>query len=246
MAILQVEGLEVKYGKIRAVVGLDLEVREGEIATLVGVNGAGKSSTIHAICGVVHATGRITFAGERIERLKAHQRMARGIAHVPEGRRIFTNLTLRENLFLGGVHRNDRRQMEHDIGSALDPFPRLRNRLDERAFNLSGGELQMLALARGLIAKPRLLLLDEPSLGLAPRVVEEVFRLIGTLQREGMTILLVEQNVRQALTVANRGYVLESGKIILSGKGKDLLHDETVMRSYLGFRQPTSTTQKEA
>ncbi len=237
MALLEVQNLEVQYEKIRAVAGLDLDVHEGEIATLIGINGAGKTSTIRAICGVVPvAHGRIVFAGEDITRLRAHRRMAMGICHVPEGRQIFTNMTLRENLLLGGYHRSDRRQLERDVDSALDPFPRLQHRLDEHAYNLSGGELQMLALARGLIARPRLLLLDEPSLGLAPQVVQEVFRLIRTLRRQGMTILLVEQNVRQALKIADRGYVLESGRIVLSGMAKDLLIDDTVARYYLGVR----------
>lgn len=245
--LLQVQALEVHYGKIRAVVGLDLEVHEGEIVTLVGINGAGKTSTIRAICGVVPAAGgRIVFAGEQIERLRAPRRMAMGIAHVPEGRQIFINMTLRENLLLGGYHRSDRHQLERDIESALDPFPRLQNRLDEHAYNLSGGELQMLALARGLIARPRLLLLDEPSLGLAPKVVRELFRHLGTLQQQGMTILLVEQNVRQALTIANRGYVLESGRIILSGAAKDLLHDKMVAESYLGIKRDTAVNGKGA
>ncbi|MFQ5897417.1 MAG: ABC transporter ATP-binding protein [Candidatus Methylomirabilia bacterium] len=238
MSLLQLKGLEVQYGKIRALVGLDLEVEEGEIVTLLGVNGAGKTSTIHAICGVVPpAAGRIEFDGERIDRLPAHRIMAMGIAHVPEGRQIFTNMTLRENLLLGGYHRPDQRHLERDIAAVLELFPRLQNRLGERAFNLSGGELQMLAVVRGLMARPRLLLLDEPSLGLAPQVVRELFRLIRTLQQQGITILLVEQNVRQALTIANRAYVLESGRVILSGEAHALLRDETVVQSYLGVKR---------
>jgi branched-chain amino acid transport system ATP-binding protein len=247
MRLLTVQGLEVRYGKIRAVMDLDLEVHEGEIITLVGVNGAGKTSTIRAICGVVPAAGgRIEFAGERIERWRAHRRMALGVAHVPEGRQIFTNMTLRENLLLGGHHRRDRRGLERDIAAALELFPGLRDRLDEQALNLSGGELQMLALSRGLMARPRLLLLDEPSLGLAPQVVSEVFRLIRTLRQRGMTILLVEQNVRQALGIADRGYVLESGRVILSGTAEDLLYDEGVARSYLGVKRDGGHGSREA
>ena len=237
MTLLMVEGLDVHYGKIRAVLGLDLAVEDGEIVTLVGVNGAGKSSTIRAICGVeTPAAGRIEFAGQRLDRLPAHRIMALGVAHVPEGRQIFTNMTLCENLLLGACHRTDQDQIARDIETDLDLFPRLQGRLDERAYNLSGGELQMLALLRGLMARPRLLLLDEPSLGLAPLVVKDLFRLIRTLRDRGVTILLVEQNVRQALTVADRGYVMESGQLILSDKAQDLLADEQVVHAYLGVK----------
>ncbi|MFQ5567473.1 MAG: ABC transporter ATP-binding protein [Paracoccaceae bacterium] len=245
MSLLQVKGLDVRYGKIRAVVGLDLEVEEGEIVALLGANGAGKTSTIHAVCGVVPpAGGRIEFGGRRIDRLPAHRIMGMGITHVPEGRQIFANMTLRENLLLGGYHRGDQHQLARDITGVLDLFPRLQNRLDERAFNLSGGELQMLALVRGLMARPRLLLLDEPSLGLAPQVVREVFRLIRSLQQQGMTILLVEQNVRQALAIANRGYVLESGRVILSGDTDALLRDDSVVQSYLGVKRAVTTDSR--
>jgi branched-chain amino acid transport system ATP-binding protein len=238
MTLLTVEGLDVRYGKIRAVVGLNLAVNDGEIVTLVGVNGAGKSSTIRAICGVeTPAAGRIEFAGQRLDRLPAHRIMALGVAHVPEGRQIFTNMTLRENLLLGACHRKDQDQVARDIETDLELFPRLRGRLDERAYNLSGGELQMLALLRGLMARPRLLLLDEPSLGLAPLVVKDLFRLIRTLRDRGVTILLVEQNVRQALTVADRGYVMESGRLILSGKAQYLLADDQVAHAYLGVKR---------
>ncbi len=238
MTLLTVEGLDVRYGKIRAVVGLDLAVNDGEIVTLVGVNGAGKSSTIRAICGVeTPAAGRIEFAGQRLDRLPAHRIMALGITHVPEGRQIFTNMTLRENLLLGAYHRQDQDQVARDIETDLELFPLLQGRLDERAYNLSGGELQMLALLRGLMARPRLLLLDEPSLGLAPLVVKDLFRLIRTLRDRGVTILLVEQNLRQALSVADRGYVMESGRLILSGKAQDLLSDDQVMQAYLGVKR---------
>ena len=238
MTLLTVEGLDVRYGKIRAVVGLDLAVNEGEIVALVGVNGAGKSSTIRAICGVEKpAAGRIEFVGQRLDRLQAHRIMALGIAHVPEGRQIFTNMTLRENLLLGAYHRKDQDQVARDIETDLKLFPRLQGRLDERAYNLSGGELQMLALLRGLMARPRLLLLDEPSLGLAPLVVKDLFQLIHALRERGVTILLVEQNVRQSLTVADRGYVLESGRLILSGKARDLLANDQVAQAYLGVKR---------
>lgn len=244
MTLLMVEGLDVRYGKIRAVVGLDLTVSEGEIVTLVGGNGAGKSSTIRAICGVeTPAAGRIEFAGRRLDRLPAHRIMALGVAHVPEGRQIFTNMTLRENLLLGAYHRKDQDQVARDIETDLELFPRLQGRLDERAYNLSGGELQMLALLRGLMARPRLLLLDEPSLGLAPLVVKDLFRLIRRLRDRGVTILLVEQNVRQALTVADRGYVMESGRLILSGKAQDLLADDQVAHAYLGVKRQSKHSE---
>ena len=237
MTLLKVEGLDVRYGKVRAVIGIDLAVNEGEIVTLVGINGAGKSSTIRAICGVeTPAAGRIEFAGQRLERLPAHRVMGLGVAHVPEGRQIFTNMTLRENLLLGAYHRKDRYQVARDVETDLELFPHLRGRLDEGAYNLSGGELQMLALLRGMIARPRLLLLDEPSLGLAPLVVKDLFRIIRRLRDGGLTILLVEQNVRQALTLADRGYVMESGRVILSGKAQDLLADDRVTRTYLGIQ----------
>ena len=236
MTLLKVEGLDVCYGKVRAVIGIDLAVNEGEIVTLVGINGAGKSSTIRAICGVeTPAAGQIEFAGQRLERLSAHRIMALGVAHVPEGRQIFTNMTLRENLLLGAYHRKDKYQVARDVETDLELFPHLRGRLDEGAYNLSGGELQMLALLRGMIARPRLLLLDEPSLGLAPLVVKDLFRIIRRLRDGGLTILLVEQNVRQALTLADRGYVMESGRVILSGKAQDLLADDRVTRTYLGI-----------
>jgi branched-chain amino acid transport system ATP-binding protein len=238
MTLLMVEGLDVRYGKIRAVVGLDLAVDDGEIVALVGVNGAGKSSTIRAICGIeTPAAGRIEFAGQRLDRLPAHRIMALGVTHVPEGRQIFTNMTLRENLLLGAYHRQDQDQVARDIETDLELFPRLQGRLDERAYNLSGGELQMLALLRGLMARPRLLLLDEPSLGLAPLVVKDLFRLIRRLRDRGVTILLVEQNVHQALSVADRGYVMESGQLILSGKAQDLLADDQVAQAYLGVKR---------
>lgn len=240
MPLLTVEGLDVRYGKMRAVISIDLAVNDGEIVTLVGINGAGKSSTIRAICGVeVPAAGRIEFAGQRLERLPSHRIMALGVAHVPEGRQIFTNMTLRENLLLGAYHRKDKYQVARDIEADLELFPRLRGRLDEGAYNLSGGELQMLAILRGMIARPRLLLLDEPSLGLAPLVVKDLFRVIRTLRDGGLTILLVEQNVRQALSVADRGYVMESGRVILTGKAQELLADNRVAHTYLGVKRQT-------
>ena len=235
MTLLAIKGLEVNYDMVRAVTAVELVVREGEIVALVGANGAGKSSTIRAICGIKRPrAGSITFCGQRLDHLPPHQIMGMGIAHVPEGRRIFSNMTLRENLLLGAHYRNDKDQVDQDIESDIKLFPSLGGRLDEHACSLSGGELQMLALLRGMIARPRLLILDEPSLGLAPRVVEGLFHILGSLRDRGLTILLVEQNIRQALTTADRGYVMESGRVLLSGKAPDLLADDKVVQVYLG------------
>lgn len=234
--MLHVDGLHVAYGKIRAVQGISLEVREGEIVALIGVNGAGKSSTLNAICGIVRTNnGRVIYNEEGITGLPAHKIIQRGLVQVPEGRMIFNALSLEENLRLGAYRLGSGAGATEDMERVMRHFPSLQGRLSERASNLSGGELQMLALARGLMARPRLLLLDEPSLGLAPLVVQEVFRLIRTLRDEGITILLVEQNVRQALAVVDRGYVLESGRIILAGTARELLQNELLVNSYLGI-----------
>lgn len=234
--MLEVRGLEVTYGKVRAVQGIALDVAEGEIVTLIGANGAGKSSTMHAICGIEKpAAGEVRFRGEAITGLPAHRIARRGIVQVPEGRLIFAGLTVEENLRLGAYSAPDRRRAEADIAAVLELFPMLRERLDERGSVLSGGQAQMLALARGLMASPKLLMLDEPSLGLAPVAVREVFELIASLRDRGVTILLVEQNVRQALAVADRGYVLESGRIILDGPARELAEDELLVSAYMGL-----------
>lgn len=235
--MLEVRQLEVRYGKILAVQGVSLEVREGEIVALIGPNGAGKSSTLHAVSGIVRpSAGQIVFRGEPLTGLPSYEIVKRGVVQVPEGRLIFTEMTVRENLLLGGYPTRDRRALERELARVVELFPVLRDRLEDRAAHLSGGQLQMLALARGLMARPTLLLLDEPSLGLAPLVVREVFDLIGTLRRLGMTILLVEQNVRQALGLADRAYLLEGGRIVRSGEAKELLRGDLVVRSYLGIR----------
>ncbi len=236
--MLEVRDLHIAYGKIRAVQGVSLDVAEGEIVALIGANGAGKSSTMHAICGVVRlARGEIRLSGERIDRLPSHKIMRRGIAHVPEGRMIFAGLTIAENLQVGAYVVRERGALAHQMEELFELFPVLKERLDDRAANLSGGQLQMLALAPGLMARPKLLLLDEPSLGLAPRTVQEVFALIRRLRDQGITILLVEQNVRQALAIADRGYVLEGGQIILEGRSEELLENELLVSSYLGISE---------
>ena len=232
--MLEIRDLHVTYGKVRAVQGISIDVGEGEIVALIGANGAGKSSTMHAISGIVRpAKGTIRFEGEDIVRWPSHRIVRRGIAQVPEGRLIFAGLTIEENLRIGGLA-GDAASEEERIGQVLDLFPVLRGRLTETASVLSGGQLQMLALARGLMAAPKLLLLDEPSLGLSPRAAMEVFGLIPTLRARGITILLVEQNVRQALEIADRGYVLESGGITLEGSAEKLSTDEDLIRAYLG------------
>ena len=236
MTLLEIKGLGVSYDTVRAVSGIDLVVSNGEIVALVGGNGAGKTSTIRAICGIERpASGRITFCGQRLDGLPPHRIMSLGIAHVPEGRQIFTNMTLRENLLLGAYHRTDKAQVVRDIEGDVKIFPSLGGRLDELAVNLSGGELQMLALLRGMIARPRLLILDEPSLGLAPQLVKSLFCILENLRDRGLTILLVEQNIRQALAVSDRGYVMESGQILLCDEARVLLANERVVHTYLGI-----------
>ncbi|NUZ04984.1 ABC transporter ATP-binding protein [Piscinibacter koreensis] len=233
--LLRVEGLRVAYGHVEAVQGIDFEVNAGEIRTLVGANGAGKSTTLLALSGLVRPTaGSIVFDGEELRRLPTHQIVERGLVQVAEGRAILTTLTVRENLELGAYRRRDRAGVADDLERVLALFPRLAERIDGMAGNLSGGEQQMLAIARALLAKPRILLLDEPSMGLAPIVVQEIFATLRRINAEGLTIFLVEQNVRQALKVASHGYVLETGRIVLSKPSAELLGDPQVVAAYLG------------
>ncbi|MBN8873950.1 MAG: ABC transporter ATP-binding protein [Rhodospirillales bacterium] len=233
--MLQVDDIHVYYDKIHALKGISVHVEEGEIVTLVGGNGAGKSTTLRAISGLLHPRdGAIRFEGKALGGLGAHDIAALGIRHVPEGRRVFGRLTIAENLDMGAFTRRDRRVAKDDREQMLALFPRLRERYRQLAGTLSGGEQQMLATARALMGKPRLLLMDEPSMGLAPMMVEQVFETMGRIKAEGVTILLVEQNAPMALGVADRGYVLESGQIVLEGAGRDLLGDERVQRAYLG------------
>ena len=234
--MIEVRSLAVSYGNIRAVQGIDLDVAAGEIVALIGANGAGKSSTMHAVCGIERPSGgQIRFLGQAITRLPPHRIMRRGIVQVPEGRLIFGGLTVAQNLRLGAHNVGSRAKTEADIERVLESFPMLRERLDEPGAALSGGQAQMLALARGLMARPKLLILDEPSLGLAPIAALDVFALIPRLRDAGVTILLVEQNVRQALAIADRGYVLESGRIILDGKAAELAEHELLVSAYLGL-----------
>ena len=235
MSLLEVRDLQVAYGHIEAVQGISFEVDAGEIRTLVGANGAGKSTTLLALSGLVKPkSGSIRFEGEELTKLKTHQIVERGLVQVAEGRAILTTLTVRENLELGAYRRKDRHAIASDLERVLTIFPRLAERIDALAGNLSGGEQQMLAIGRALLAKPRLLLLDEPSMGLAPIIVQDIFRKLREINADGITIFLVEQNVKQALKIAQHGYVLESGKIVLDGSGSALLHDPKVLDAYMG------------
>lgn len=233
--LLELKDVTARYGDAQVLWGVSLFVREGEIATLVGANGAGKTTTLKTISGVVTATGgHISFDGERTERLAPHEVAARGIAHVPEGRRLFPLMSVRENLELGAVTREARRARSESFDKVFALFPRVKERERQMAGTLSGGEQQMVAIGRGLMSRPRLIILDEPSLGLAPIVVKEMFEIIQSINREGITILLVEQNVQQSLKLADRAYVLENGRVVLEGAGDELLNDERVRAAYLG------------
>ena len=234
-ALLEVRDLQVAYGHIEAVQGISFDVQGGEIRTLVGANGAGKSTTLLALSGLVRPrSGTIRFDGEDITRAPTHRIVERGLVQVAEGRAILTTLTVRENLELGAYRRRDRAAVASDLERVLTLFPRLEERIGGLAGNLSGGEQQMLAIGRALLAKPRLLLLDEPSMGLAPIIVQDIFRTLREINADGLTIFLVEQNVRQALKIARHGYVLESGRIVLEGSGQQLLHDPKVLAAYMG------------
>ena len=233
--MLKIDNLEVAYGNIRAIKGISLEVNQGEIVTLIGSNGAGKSTTLRAISGILKPkSGSITFNGERIEGVEGHDIVAKGICQSPEGRRIFPKMSVDENLDLGAFLRNDKAGIAADRERVLDLFPKLRERIDQKAGTMSGGEQQMLAVGRALMGAPKLLLLDEPSMGLAPVLVDMIFETIEKINKQGTTILLVEQNALAALNVADRAYVLESGSIKMSGKAADLISNDEVTKAYLG------------
>jgi branched-chain amino acid transport system ATP-binding protein len=233
--ILEVRDLRVDYGGIQALRGISLDVPEGQVVALIGANGAGKTTTLRAISRMLRPTaGTITFLGEDVTRLESHQLVARGMAHAPEGRGIFLNLTVRENLELGAYLRRDRAGIEADADKAYALFPILAERRDQVAGTLSGGEQQMLAVARALMSRPRLLLLDEPSLGLAPQVVERIFAVLREVNQGGVALLLVEQNAHKALQLAHRAYVLETGQVVMSGSGRELLASPEVRKAYLG------------
>lgn len=233
--MLSVKELHVYYGGIHALKGISLEVPQGKIVTLIGANGAGKSTTLRAIVGLVRPrSGSIKLGGQEVTGRPTHWLIQQGITMVPEGRRIFSNLTVQENLEIGAYYRTDRAGIERDLAWVYSLFPRLQERRRQKGGTLSGGEQQMLAIGRALMSRPRLLALDEPSLGLAPLLVKEVFRVLREINSQGTTILLVEQNARAALQLADYGYVMETGHITLEGAGKDLLVNEKVRRAYLG------------
>ncbi len=235
MALLEVEGIEAYYGRIRALEGVTLRVEAGEIVTLIGANGAGKTTTLRAISGLLRpARGAIRFDGENLLRHTPDEVVRRGIGHSPEGRRVFARMTVRENLELGAYTRRSRSEFNEDFEGVLAIFPRLRERLTQKSGTLSGGEQQMLAMARALMSRPRLLLLDEPSLGLSPILVQTIFRVIRDINARGTTVLLVEQNARQALALASRGYVLEVGRIVYEDTAANLLASDVVRAAYLG------------
>jgi branched-chain amino acid transport system ATP-binding protein len=233
--LLEIRDLTLLYGRIQALHGISLSVDEGEVVALIGANGAGKSTTMRAISGLRPvAAGTISFAGEDITRLRADVRVARGICQAPEGRGIFPGMTVRENLEMGAYIRRDTAAIKEDFDRVLELFPRLNERLKQAGGTLSGGEQQMLAVGRALMSRPRLLLLDEPSMGLAPMLIQQIFTIITEINQQGTTVLLVEQNAQQALSRAHRAYVLETGRIVKSGTGRDLLTDPAVKEAYLG------------
>jgi branched-chain amino acid transport system ATP-binding protein len=233
--VLRVEAIDTFYGAIQALKGISLEVHESEIVTLIGSNGAGKTTTLRSISGITPPkSGRIVFQGTDITRVPAHDVAARGIAHSPEGRRIFPRMTVLENLEMGAFTRSDKRAIADDIERVYELFPRLHERQKQKAGTMSGGEQQMLAMGRALMAQPRLLLLDEPSLGLAPVIVDKIYEIIREINEQGVTILLVEQNANYALEVSHRGYVLETGSVVLADSSESLRTDDRVQAAYLG------------
>ena len=235
MAMLEIKDLEVCYGVIRAIKGISFEVNQGEVIALIGANGAGKTTILHTITGLVPAkSGSILFEGKELTKMPAHKIVSMGMAHVPEGRRIFQQLSVLENLKLGAYTRKDKNEISQSLKMVYERFPRLEERKNQVAGTLSGGEQQMLAMGRALMSKPRIILMDEPSMGLSPLLVTEIFDIIKVISESGTTVLLVEQNAKKALSIADRAYVLETGNITLSGKASDLMNNESVQKAYLG------------
>ncbi|MGN6251297.1 MAG: ABC transporter ATP-binding protein [Marmoricola sp.] len=235
MALLEIRDMSVHYGRIQALEGISLTVEEGQVVTLIGANGAGKTTTMRAIAGLLDLSGgSVVFSGEEITKLRGHRRVQKGISLAPEGRGIFPAMTVRENLDMGAYGRKDRSEVKQDLDRVFDLFPRVKERLDQKGGTMSGGEQQMLAIGRALMSRPRVLLLDEPSMGLAPQFIRQVFRIIKEVNEQGTTVLLVEQNANQALAIAHQAYVLETGVITHTGTGKELLANPAIKEAYLG------------
>ena len=235
MAMLEVKDLQVYYGVIQALKGISFEVNQGEVIALIGANGAGKTTTLHTLTGILPSKGgKIFFEGKDITKMPAHKIVQMGIAHIPEGRRVFPDMTVYENLLMGAYTRSDKKEIQETLEMVYKRFPRLEERKNQRAGTLSGGEQQMLAMGRALMSKPKLIVMDEPSMGLSPIYVNEIFDIIKVVSEGGTTVLLVEQNAKKALAIADRAYVLETGTITIEGKADDLLNDERVQKAYLG------------
>lgn len=235
MAMLEVRDLEVYYGVIQAIKGISFEVNKGEVIALIGANGAGKTTTLHTVTGLLSPKkGHVIFEGKDITKVPAHKIVSMGMAHVPEGRRVFAELSVYENLKMGAYTRKNKNEIEESLANVYKRFPRLEERKNQMAGTLSGGEQQMLAMGRALMSKPKIILMDEPSMGLSPILVNEIFDIIRAVSESGTTVLLVEQNAKKALAIADRAYVLETGKIVLEGNAKDLLEDDSIKKAYLG------------
>ena len=235
MALLEIKDLEVYYGMIQAIKGVSFQVQEGEVIALIGANGAGKTTILHTITGLLEAKkGSVIFDGKDITKTPAHKIVSMGMAHVPEGRRVFANLSVYQNLKMGAYTRKDKQEIEETIKTVYKRFPRLEERKNQLAGTLSGGEQQMLAMGRALMSHPRIILMDEPSMGLSPIFVNEIFDIIKEVSASGTTVLLVEQNAKKALSISDRGYVLETGKIVLEGNSEDLLNNDSIKKAYLG------------
>ena len=235
MAMLEIKDLEVFYGMIQAIKGVSFEVNEGEVIALIGANGAGKTTILHTITGLLDARGgSVVFDGTDITKVPAHRIVSMGMAHVPEGRRVFANLSVYQNLKMGAYTRKDKQEIEDTLNMVYDRFPRLKERQNQMAGTLSGGEQQMLAMGRALMSRPRIILMDEPSMGLSPIFVNEIFDIIKEVSASGTTVLLVEQNAKKALSISDRAYVLETGKIVLDGKADDLLNNDSIKKAYQG------------
>ena len=235
MAMLEVRDLQVYYGMIHAIKGISFDVNQGEVIALIGANGAGKTTTLHTITGLLAPkSGSVLFEGKDITKVPAHKIVSMGMAHVPEGRRVFAELSVYENLKMGAYTRKDKKEIEESLANVYKRFPRLEEWKNQMAGTLSGGEQQMLAMGRALMSKPKIILMDEPSMGLSPIFVNEIFDIIRAVSESGTTVLLVEQNAKKALSISDRAYVLETGTITMSGKAKDLLEDEAVKKAYLG------------